>query len=137
MPGLAWRLYYADGSTFDSEDGAWADAPHIGAVGLITPDVDVGREFDHGSRGEFFAWEPDGSKPWGYDRVGILRYLWRAHGWPTSTRIADLSLDDWRDAVVKVGCSVDNLMFQSILARMTSDPDFPPKSADTLRERVE
>lgn len=133
---MQWRIYYGDGSTFSHEDGDWADAPHIGVVGLVTSDPRAGRELDHGARGEFFAWEPDGSKPWGYDRVGILRYLHRV-GWPTSTRLADLSLDDWGAAGVKVGCSVDNDLFAEILARMASDPDFPPKSARTPRERNE
>jgi hypothetical protein len=30
LPIRAWRIYYADGSTFSSEDGTWADAPPFG-----------------------------------------------------------------------------------------------------------
>jgi len=129
----AWRLYYDDKSTFDDNDGSWMDAPHVGVLVLATPDVDVGRELDHGQRGEFFAWWPGTSKPWGYDRTGILDYL-SAVGWPTTTRLADLSLDDWRQAGVKIGRSVDNAVWSETLARVVADPDFAPKSATATRE---
>jgi len=89
---------------------------------------------DHGARGEFYAWWPAASKPWGHDRTGILDYL-REVGWSTSTVLADLSLDDFGEAGVKVGRSVDNVTFRAVIASATSDPDFPPKSADSLRER--
>ncbi len=131
-----WRLYYDDGSTFDSLDGQWADAPALGVITLVTSDPDVGRELDHGARGEFYAWWPGASKPWGHDRTGILDYL-RAVGWPTSTVLADLSLDDFKGAGEKVGRSVDNDVWRAVMAAATSDPDFPPKSADSLRERRE
>lgn len=131
---MRWRLYYDDGSTFDNDDGAWNDAPHLGVITLVTEDPDVGRELDHGARGEFYAWWPEASKPWGFDRIGILDYL-QEIGFETSTHLADLSLDEWRDAGVKLGRSVDNKVFRAVIAAATSDPDFPPKSADSLRER--
>ncbi len=131
---MRWRLYYDDGSTFDGGDGTWEDAPHLGVITLVTADPDVGRELDHGARGEFYGWWPGASKPWGFDRTGILDYL-AAVGWPTSTRLADLSLDEFGEAGVKVGRSVDNTIFREVMAAATSDLDFPPKSADSLRER--
>lgn len=32
---FSWRLYYADGSTFDSSDGRWEDAPSSGVQALM------------------------------------------------------------------------------------------------------
>lgn len=126
---LSWRLYYSDGSTFDSDVGPWADAPAVGALVLATADPDVGRELDHGPRGEFFAWWPGSSKPWGFDRTGILDYL-TATGWPTSTRLADLSLDDWHRSGVKLGRSVDNDVWQRVLRQVDKDPVFTPRSPE-------
>lgn len=130
---MRWKLYYADGTTFSSEDGVWSDAPYRGVVVLSTEDPNVGRELDHGARGEFFAWWPDATKPWGHDRVGILDYL-AATGRPTSLLLADLSLDDWRAAGVKIGRSLDNHLFREILLAAMDDPFLPAKSADSTRE---
>lgn len=35
LPIKAWRIYYADGSTFTSNDGAWADAPPFGVQCVV------------------------------------------------------------------------------------------------------
>lgn len=130
---MRWKLYYDDGATFSDEDGRWEDAPHRGVLVLATEDPDVGRELDHGPRGEFFAWWPQATKPWGHDRIGILDYLAEA-GYPATTRLADLSLEDWRAAGVKVGRSVDNHAFRATLAAAIDDPYLPPKSAASQRE---
>jgi hypothetical protein len=31
----SWRIYYADGSTFTSQDGSWADAPAFGVECVV------------------------------------------------------------------------------------------------------
>lgn len=35
LPIKAWRIYYADGSTFDSTQGQWADAPPFGVQCVV------------------------------------------------------------------------------------------------------
>lgn len=35
VPGLRWRLYYADGSTFDNLDGEPWESPPWGVVGVV------------------------------------------------------------------------------------------------------
>jgi hypothetical protein len=35
LPVKAWRIFYADGSTFDSSQGAWADAPPFGLACVV------------------------------------------------------------------------------------------------------
>lgn len=132
-----WKIYYDDGTTFSDEDGTWEEAPYRGVLLVVTSDPNVGREVDHGARGEFYAWWPDATKPWGFDRTGILDYLANLPEYDETTHIADLSLDDWNRAGVKVGRSVDNHVFEAILEQALADDYFAPKSADTLRERRE
>lgn len=33
--GPQWKVYYDDGATFGSEDGAWADAPSEGVLAVV------------------------------------------------------------------------------------------------------
>ena len=35
LPIKSWRIYYADGSTFDSTMGTWADAPPFGVQCVV------------------------------------------------------------------------------------------------------
>lgn len=35
LPVRSWRIYYADGSTFTSEDGTWAEAPPFGVQCVV------------------------------------------------------------------------------------------------------
>lgn len=35
LPIRSWRIYYADGSTFSSEDGTWAEAPPFGVQCVV------------------------------------------------------------------------------------------------------
>jgi hypothetical protein len=134
---MAWKLWYSDGSTFSDYDGEWLDAPCAGAVILVSSDPQVGRELDHGTRGEFFAWWPGASKPWGFDRVGILDYLVNGLGHEGDTKLCDMTFDDFDAAGIKVGRSVDNDVFESLMLAATNDEYFETKSADTMRERVE
>lgn len=35
LPIKSWRIYYADESTFSSEDGSWAEAPPFGVQCVV------------------------------------------------------------------------------------------------------
>lgn len=35
LPIRAWRVFYADGSTFDSTQGTWAQAPPFGVQAVV------------------------------------------------------------------------------------------------------
>lgn len=35
LPVKSWRIYYADGSTFSSTDGTWAEAPAFGVQVIV------------------------------------------------------------------------------------------------------
>jgi hypothetical protein len=130
---MKFKIYYGDGSTYSDEDGLFEDAPYLNVMILATEDPDVGRELDFGARGEFYAWWPGKTKPWGFDRVGILDYLHEI-GYPESTYLSDLSLEDFKKAGVKIGRSIDNHEFRSVLQMVNEDPYLQPKSAISQRE---
>ena len=35
LPVKAWKIFYADGSTFDSSQGTWAEAPPFGVQAVV------------------------------------------------------------------------------------------------------
>jgi len=35
LPIKSWRIHYADGSTFSSDDGTWAEAPAFGVACIV------------------------------------------------------------------------------------------------------
>lgn len=48
LPIKSWRVYYADGSTFDSTMGAWAEAPPFGVQCVVYYHEPSGVTFDQG-----------------------------------------------------------------------------------------
>ena len=110
-----WRIYYDDGSTFDSSMGAPDDAPSAGVQCIVEPDRDAGRvvlnSFD------WYYFHPESGMWWGSDLYGMLDKL--LHRIP-----------------IEGVCSGRNCKhYREILDRALSDPDFPPKSAKVRRER--
>ena len=109
-----WRIYYDDGSTFDSLDGGPEDAPSAGVQCIVEPDADAGRvvlnSFD------WYYFHPESGCWWGSDLYGLLDKLLN------------------RIEVVGV-CSGRNCSnYNEILHRATNDPDFPRKSGKVRRE---
>ncbi|HJY98670.1 MAG TPA: hypothetical protein VJ227_03080 [Patescibacteria group bacterium] len=49
----SWRIYYADGSTFSSEDGTWAEAPAFGVECVVYYHVPPYRTGDQNDEGIF------------------------------------------------------------------------------------
>ena len=110
-----WRIYYDDGSTFDSTEGDPDDAPAFGVQCIVEPDDDGGRvvlnHFD------WYYYNPEAGQWWGSDIHGLLDKL--------QFRIPIEAVMQGRN------CS----NFKEILVRATHDPDFPRKSARVRRER--
>lgn len=73
-----WRIYYADGSTFE---GRPEDAPGVGVIVIAQHDPHSGRELLHGDgpRVVDWYWWEDGSWLCG-DMAGLVQYL-GAPGW--------------------------------------------------------
>lgn len=110
-----WRIYYADGSTFDWEQGLPAEAPGRGVICIVQPDPDTGRHRVSG---------------FGY-------YWWRDHGWFGGDLFGLFDyLQDPGQKVVKFGRTVSNERFREICRRADNDADFPPRSGYRRGERV-
>jgi hypothetical protein len=60
-----WKIYYTDGSTFDSTQGEPNDAPCKGVAIVVSQDGRCGRRFMHGH--DWYRWLPE------YDRWGECR----------------------------------------------------------------
>lgn len=116
MDAVAWRIYYADGSTFDSTMGSPVQAPSFGVIAIPFPDEMVGRVVMHGW--DWYYWRLDHWQWWGSDIHGLLDNL--LHNAPITA--------------VKQGRNIHNKEFAEIFGRASKDPDFPIKSAERKGE---
>lgn len=114
---MTWRIYYDDGSTFDSTMGTPVEAPGLGVQAIVQPDERVGRVLL--TRFDWYYWRVDLGEWWASDLFGLLDQL-------TSDR-------DGRVQAVKAGRNA--VAYDDILKRAMDDPDFPPKSARLVGER--
>lgn len=95
-----WRVYYDDGSTYDSDDGPWSDAPADGIICVVRRD---GERTEFVSGGDYYVrFAEDGSIIATEDIGPLLRRLapWLKFGRFTShrnqARIMDRAKDDWK-----------------------------------------
>ncbi len=104
---IQWRIYYSDGSTFDSTQGTSDDAPAFG-VQVILQLTDNGRIRDSVTGGDFYLCSENGR--WsGSDLVGLIDRL--ANRVPFSGFLIG-RWDPWED-------------YQVILRQSEADTDFP------------
>ena len=103
-----WRIYYADGAMYSTEDGSPFDAPALGVQAIAQEDREVGRTLL--SRHEFYWWT--GSEWFGGDIFGLWDYL----ASPGPKRVA-------------FGRSMTTPEYQAIMRKATDDPYLPRKSA--------
>ncbi len=64
-----WRIYYADGSTFDSTDGEPHEAPTEGFICAVGYNESDERYIMHGWN--FYCWDKTSSQWWGCDQFGL------------------------------------------------------------------
>lgn len=70
---MDWRIYYDDGSTFDSDDGAFHDAPSDGVICVVRRD---GEKVEFLSGADFYVrFDEDGSIAATGDIGPLLRKL--------------------------------------------------------------
>jgi hypothetical protein len=110
---ILWRVYYGDGTTFDSDMGEPQDAPCTNVQVIAEPHPEVGRRL--WQKCDYYWY--DGFW-WGGDIVGFLDYLM----WPGLK-------------VVKFGRAIHLAEFRDIYVRAKVDPDFQPKSGWLPDER--
>lgn len=107
MASLDWRIYYDDGSTFDSSQGEPHDAPSEGFVCALGYYENNGaRYIMHGW--DFYCWDIASQQWWGMDRTGLH--------------------DRLRRNVVyayKEGRTVTRSEFERIISLANADADFP------------
>lgn len=108
---MLWRIYYADGSTFDNLQGDPEDAPAFGVIAVVQPDERVGRQVIH--QWDWYYWNSDAGQWWGGNLFGVL----------------DRLLNRLPLGALLQGRMESSEKYSEIINRATNDPDFPAKSA--------
>lgn len=114
---VTWRIYYGDGTTFDSSMGTPQQAPGLDVQVIVQPDERVGRVLL--TRFDWYYFRTDLGEWWASDYFGLLDQL-------TSDRDG---------VVVAVKAGRNARAYDEILQRALHDPDFPTKSARLAGER--
>jgi len=109
---MNWRIYYDNGSTFDSSEGRPEDAPGHGVLCIVQPSSAFGRVVTSGW--DFYYFRHTSETPWwGGDLIGLIDQLCRH---PDITH------------AVKMGGMADTPDYQRIRQAAVDDPDFLPMS---------
>ena len=112
---IDWRIFYSDRTVFDSSMGEPEDAPPHGIIAVVQADRDCGRFVLNGWDWYYF----DGTEWWGADLLGLLDRL--MHNLPTRG--------------VKQGRMASTDVWQEMMDRAVTDPDFPKKTRPHKRDR--
>lgn len=104
----AWRIYYANGETFDSDDGAPIEAPVFGVICAISPN----------------ASDPDKSDP-SHLTVQWDRFYWHPvhkEWWGGHSDVADQRLANGDPIeAIKFGVNIDTPTYKAIVAKADED----------------
>ena len=103
----AWRIYYADGSTFSDADGPAEQAPGLGVVVIAQAEPEVGRMMM--ARWDHYCLH--GNEWWGHDLVGLIDCL----ALPGYNRVLH-------------GRTIPTPDYVRLYQRALEDPDFAPKA---------
>lgn len=106
---VVWRIYFADGSTFDSADGAPWEAPKRGVAVILVRDGRFDRRILKMSNA--YIWSPT-----------VDRWLDQETAMDAYVRVIK---EPW--CVVLNGEYQRESEFEDILIRATNDPDFKPR----------
>ncbi len=108
---LRWRIYYADGSTYSSDDGSANGAPTYGVQAVCQPCPDVGLETLHA-----------------FDYYTYMYKRWL--GFTGRDALVD-HVATYAPAIkaLVVGRQIPREQYQAVMRVALHDPDFPRKSA--------
>lgn len=111
MLSIRWRIYYGDGSTFDSSMGEPEDAPGYDTQIIVGYERNAGRIVYYLWDWYYYRVYPDGWGEWyGCDLHGLL----------------DIQLHFPKEIkCIKMGRSVRNEVFDEIKRKAFDDPDIP------------
>jgi len=101
-----WRIYYDDGSTFDSNDGLPHEAPSLGFICAIGYDETGKRYIMHGW--DYYQWSDEVNQWWGMDLNGLFDRLRRNLVY-----------------AYKEGRTVSRSQWEQIMINANNDRDFP------------
>lgn len=101
-----WRIYYSDGTTFDSTQGTQEDAPARGFLCAIGYNELGERYIMHGW--DHYWWDRASEQWWGCDRDGLIDQLCENRVW-----------------AYKMGRTVTKLEWDRVILEASYDPDFP------------
>lgn len=109
---MDWKIYYGDGSTFSSDDGAPHEAPALNVQAIAEKDERVGRTVL--TRFDFYVRKKDGW--YGVDMFGMLDHF-------------------MSEGLLKCGRTISTGEYNEVVQQATNDPDLPPKTATANIER--
>lgn len=135
-----WRIYYSDGSTFDSNNGSIADAPKMGFICAVGYDENNSRyiQWEWG----FYRYDAPSLQWWGHDLFGLIDWAEMngivtsvSSGNPTLFTCPDGSVFDLYGLVnylsefhgIFQGRTLTKTEFNSIMQQAHTDPDFPQR----------
>ena len=101
-----WRIYYDDGSTFDSNQGSPEDAPSTGFIVAVGFDETGKRYLMHGW--DHYCYDQKSNQWWGCDLMGVFDRLRRNVMY-----------------AYKEGRTVTKTEWNVLTERAHKDPDFP------------
>ena len=101
-----WRIFYDDGSTFDSNQGSPEQAPALGFICAVGYDESGARYIMHGW--DHYCWDQETSQWWGCDLPGLFDRLIRNKVY-----------------AYKMGRTVTKKRFRELMHQADQDPDFP------------
>jgi hypothetical protein len=114
---MKWRIYYGDGSHYDSRDGSAFDAPGRNVQMIAGPDPDHGWYMWRST--DFYLYLEAEDRWIGADIFGLWDYLIE----PGPKKVL-------------FGRTISNADFQKILIHADNDPDIPKKTAWRPEERA-
>ena len=115
-----WVIWYADGSSFTSQDGPPEAAPRVGVQVVCMRDDRVG----------FIPWFNDHFYCWQKDTAGVG--YWTPHDYDGMTHY----MDTVTPAIRLRGYTIPDSDFQEIYARAIADSRMPPRSGRDVREKA-
>ncbi len=119
---MNWKVFYADGSSFGSDQGSPAMAPNIGVIAIAQADINVGCLVHQGN--DWYCFDEKLYDGWGgVDSFGLQDYLSHAY----ENRGGPL--------VIKSGRLIGTNDWRNLLTKIRKDPQLPTKTARYIHER--